>query len=691
MPAPERLALRNALMIGAPVAVGLYAWHEATHARFGRLLVAVGMGWGVVALCATTAAVPYSVGRMAAWVAEIALVYLTLSFPSGRLPGRPDRLLVGAVVALIGILYLPTGLLVEQFPVPTYYVTCTADCPDNALSLLSSTPAWITDGVLPVREAITVLLTALIAWRLAYRIQHATRLMRRALVPVLACAIVRIVSLGTWIVLRRSGVIDDGSATWLADTLALSLPLMSLGFLAGLLSWRLYAADALLLLAQRLRAAHTTEERRSAIAKVVMDPSLELVYPRPRDADGWVTADGWPARLPQDDPDRAVTVIESDTGPVAALIHDAGLNEQRAFLEAVGGFALVWDENQRLAERVDTSNDELQESRARILAAADNERRRIERDLHDGGQQRLVALRIRLQLAEEMMVKSPAGAREMLQRLARDVDGVLEELRSLAAGVYPAALAAHGLHDAVRAAATESPLPVHVKVSGSERYPDEVEAAVYFCCLEAMQNVAKHAPGSTRIWVALELGSDLRFDGPRRRAWLRRRDHAAPGARQHARSGRRARWEVRARLSFRRRDPDPRLASRHSPRTHATAAAGRRVRTPACGRAPRRLTPSPRAGSRRSAPPRRAPRRRPGADRGCAARSRARPCPACGRRGGRARDAAPRRPRAHPRRTTRRRATGSRPWRRRPRGRRRGRTADRPRRGHRPPRVPWCP
>jgi signal transduction histidine kinase len=425
---------------------------------------------------------------------------------------------VGAFAALIGILYLPTGFLVEQFPLPTYYVTCTADCPANALTLLGSTPAWITDGVIPVREAITVLLTALIAWRLAYRLGHATRLMRRTLLPVFVCAIVRVISLGTWIVLRRAGIADDGSAPFAADTLALSLPLMSLGFLVGLLSWRLYAADALLLLAQRLRAAHSIEERRSAIAKAVMDPSLELVYPRPCEADGWVTADGWPARLPEDHPDRAVIVIEAEAGPVAALVHDAGLNEQRAFLEAVGGFALVWDENQRLAERVDTSNDELQESRARILAAADNERRRIERDLHDGGQQRLVALRIRLQLAEEMMVKSPAGAREMLQRLARDVDGVLEELRSLAAGVYPAALAAHGLPDAVRTVATESPLPVHVKVTGSGRYPDEVEAAVYFCCLEAMQNVAKHAPGSTRIWVVLELGSDLRFevrdDGP---------------------------------------------------------------------------------------------------------------------------------------------------------------------------------
>ncbi len=517
MPQPGWLAVRNALMILAPIAVGLYAWREATHARFGRLLVLAGLFWSLVGLTATTDALPYSIGRMAAWVAEIGLAYLILAFPSGRLPGRPDRLLMAAVTLLMGVLYIPTGFLVDHFPVPTYVVTCSADCPANALSLLASTPAWITDGVVPVREAITVVITGLIAWRLVQRLRHATRLMRRALWPVLVCAIVRITSLGTWIVLRRAGVIDDGSAIWLADTLALSLPLMSAGFLAGLLSWRLYAADALLLLAQRLRAAHTTEERRVAISQVVRDPSLELVFARPGDGGGWVTADGWPAELPGEEHGRAITVIESDAGPVAALVHDTALSEQRSFLEAVGGFALVWDENQRLAERVDTSRGELQESRARILAAADNERRRIERDLHDGGQQRLVALRIRLQLAEEMMAKSPSGAREMLHQLARDVDGVLEELRSLAAGVYPAALSAHGLRDAVRAAAAESPLPVHVDVKGAARYSDAVEAAVYFCCLEAMQNAAKHAPGS-HVRMMLELGTDLRFevsdDGP---------------------------------------------------------------------------------------------------------------------------------------------------------------------------------
>ena len=143
---------------------------------------------------------------MAAWVAGGRARLPDAVVPLGTAArADPDRLLVGAFAALIGILYLPTGFLVEQFPVPTYYVTCTADCPANALTLLASTPAWITDGVIPVREAITVLLTALIAWRLAYRLGHATRLMRRTLLPVFICAIVRVISLGTWIVLRRAG------------------------------------------------------------------------------------------------------------------------------------------------------------------------------------------------------------------------------------------------------------------------------------------------------------------------------------------------------------------------------------------------------------------------------------------------------------------------------------------------------
>jgi signal transduction histidine kinase len=196
---------------------------------------------------------------------------------------------------------------------------------------------------------------------------------------------------------------------------------------------------------------------------------------------------------------------------VAALIHDPALREQRPFIEAVGAYAVVWDDNSRLAARVESSLIELRQSRARILAAADDERRRIERDLHDGGQQRLVALRIRLELAEETMRDDPAKAREMLHRLGDDVDAALEELRSLAAGVYPSLLVARGLHEAIRTAALQSPLPASVEVDGSDRYADEVETAAYFCCIEALQNAAKHAAASA-VSITLSRNGDLRFE-----------------------------------------------------------------------------------------------------------------------------------------------------------------------------------
>jgi signal transduction histidine kinase len=517
MPDPEWLAARTALAIAAPIAVGLYAWRDGTHARFGRLLVGGGFLWVLVALATTTDPVPYSLGRVIAWVSEVAIIFLVLAFPSGRLQATADRALVVAGALLIGVLYVPTALLVDHFPAPSPYATCSADCPANALALVDATPSWVADGVLPLREGLAILLALLVVWRLAYRLRRTTPLMQRALAPVVAVAMLRLLALAATLLTRRAHVLDDDALAWFTGALSLTLPLISIGFLAGLVAWRLYAADALLMLAHRLRVAPDAEARHAAIALAVKDPSLDLAFAR-RSGGGWVDARGWPYRLPEPGDGRSTTLISDRGGPLAALIHDDALRDQRAFVEAVGAFALVWEENEQLAERVDSSRGELRASRARILAAADDERRRIERDLHDGGQQRLVALRIRLQLAEEMMARSPAGAQEMLHRLAEDVDGVLEELRGLAAGVFPAMLAAHGLPDAIRTASEQTPLPVHVVIKGERRYAPETETAAYFCCLEALQNVAKHATGATAVWVLLELDGDLVFevrdDGP---------------------------------------------------------------------------------------------------------------------------------------------------------------------------------
>jgi signal transduction histidine kinase len=147
--------------------------------------------------------------------------------------------------------------------------------------------------------------------------------------------------------------------------------------------------------------------------------------------------------------------------------------------------------------------DELRESRARIVASGDAERRRVERNLHDGAQQHLVAMAVNLRLARDILADDPPAATEMLDQLANDIKDTITELRELAHGIYPPLLADRGLGEALRAAASRSPLAVTVSAGGIDRYGPEVEAAIYFCCLEALQNAAKHAAGSTvdvRVW-----------------------------------------------------------------------------------------------------------------------------------------------------------------------------------------------
>jgi signal transduction histidine kinase len=192
--------------------------------------------------------------------------------------------------------------------------------------------------------------------------------------------------------------------------------------------------------------------------------------------------------------------------------------------------------NARLDTALQTTLDELRrqaqalrESRARIVASGDAERRRVERDLHDGAQQNLVALAVNLRLARDLLADDPAATAELLDQLAADLKATIVELRDLAHGIYPPLLADSGLEQALRAAAGRSPLAVTVQAAGVGRYSPEIEAAVYFCCLEALQNAAKHAPGASvqvRAWEeAGGLLFSVRDDGPGFDAALGRRGH----------------------------------------------------------------------------------------------------------------------------------------------------------------------
>jgi signal transduction histidine kinase len=511
MPQKVFLAERQVLIVATPIAVGIYAWREGTHARFGRLLVMAGVGWFLVALSSSSDSLLYSIGRVAGWTVEAGLVYLMLAFPSGRLTTRVDRALAGSVAAVVALLFLPSAFITEAFLAPSPFSTCDAECPGNAFMLLDSEPAFLDAVVVPLRELLAVLVLLAVIVRLAYRIRHASRLMRRTLTPVLSIAIVRTLVLAAAFGLRRGGA-GDSVLDVATGAVALGLPALCLACLLGLLSWRIHTANSLVNLSRGLRAHPDPERTRDLIAETLSDPTVELAYWRSKNGGGWADGHEQPVALPPERTDRCVTLIPDATEPVAAIVHDAALSEQRPFVEAVGCYALIWDDNYRLAARVQSSLRELRASQARILGAADDERRRIERDLHDGGQQRLVALRIRLELAEEIMGQDPVRARSLLHRLGLEVDAAIDELRSLAAGVYPSLLAARGLPDAIRSAALQSPIPARVEVDGTDRYPEEIETAAYFCCIEALQNVAKHAVDAASVSVSLRRNGDLRFE-----------------------------------------------------------------------------------------------------------------------------------------------------------------------------------
>ncbi|TMF74793.1 MAG: sensor histidine kinase [Chloroflexi bacterium] len=159
---------------------------------------------------------------------------------------------------------------------------------------------------------------------------------------------------------------------------------------------------------------------------------------------------------------------------------------------------------QNTLEQLRQQAAELQASRGRLVAAADAERRRIERNLHDGAQQHLVALAVKVRLLEQFAERDPERARSLMKQLQDDVTSAIEELRSLAHGIYPPLLSSAGLGVAMSAACRRAPLPASLKADGVARHAPEIEAAVYFCCLEALQNAAKHAgpeaSARVRIW-----------------------------------------------------------------------------------------------------------------------------------------------------------------------------------------------
>ena len=198
-------------------------------------------------------------------------------------------------------------------------------------------------------------------------------------------------------------------------------------------------------------------------------------------------------------------------------MHDRALRDDEELLHAVQALILSWLRHAQMRRRLAGSLRQLEDSRARLVRAADQERSRIERDLHDGAQQRLIMLRIKLSLAEELLETDPAAGRKAVGDLGSEIEHALEEVRAIAHGVYPSVLSDRGLEDALRGSVAGSVLPVHLITHRVSRQPAEIELAIYYVCIEALQNVQKHAHGATAVWVTVRqddhLTLEVRDDG----------------------------------------------------------------------------------------------------------------------------------------------------------------------------------
>jgi signal transduction histidine kinase len=246
---------------------------------------------------------------------------------------------------------------------------------------------------------------------------------------------------------------------------------------------------------------------RDALAKALGDPTLELALWLPERV-SYADGHGRPLALPAPGSDRAVTIVGLIEAPVAALIHDPVLLERPALLKSAGAAAHLALENERLQAELRAQLAELRASRARIVTAGDEERRRLERNLHDGAQQRLLSLGLALQLVRAELGPDANGAATLLGEAEEELGAALAELRELAQGIHPVVLTEHGLGPAVSTLAARAPLPVEIEALPGERLPGPVEAAAYFVVSEAFANVVKHARASSvRVSAACRDGT----------------------------------------------------------------------------------------------------------------------------------------------------------------------------------------
>jgi signal transduction histidine kinase len=451
-------------------ACGLVAWRRRPDSAVGPTLTVAGFGVLLSAILGqvdSPLAFTLSLLFGELWIALYAA--LILSFVTGgRLTTRIDLVLVEAFVF---------GLLVMQFAVQLFL-------PDEGNLLLVWPDAGVADVLTKLQWAVLAVASLGVAGVTAHRWRAASRPRRRALLPSLGGSLSAVLYSA-----NLTALIADSPSVALMTLLNAALLTVPAALLWGLLRSRLARGG----LADLFHELGTLRGVRleAGLAKVLGDPGLVLAYRVPGER-SYIDGRGQPVALPAPGGDCAIAPVERDGRELAMLIHDASLDDDPELVGAVAAAAGIALDDARLHAESEDRLAELRASRERIVAAGDAERRRLERNLHDGAQQRLVSVALQLRMIQRQIRTDPAGAERLVTSAGEELSRSLEELRELARGIHPSVLN-HGLKAALGSLASRASVPTTVAYEPPARLPEQVELAAYFVASEALANVAKYA------------------------------------------------------------------------------------------------------------------------------------------------------------------------------------------------------
>jgi signal transduction histidine kinase len=460
----------GAMIVIAFVATGLFAWSRRPDNRVGRLMVATGLAWGGVGLSQGNSDLLFTIGGVIGPLYLVLVTWLILAFPDGRVGSRYWRWLV--VVGFIDVLVIyELGVLLDIDP--------GHNMPDNLVAVVHA--PGVAGAFDTASAAIGAVIMATVARIVMVERRRATPVAQHAAAPVLRTGLVCLSAVAVSLAIGSLGVSDTahGIAGSIAALAFFALPF---AYLIGLLRSRYARAGRV---SDLLDALSSRAALRDTLAEALGDPSLRLVYWTGR----WVDREGRPVELPP----AGVTEVERDGQRIGAIVHDPALHDEPELVNAVAAAAALALDNERLEAELRARVVELQESRSKLIEVSMAERRSLERDLHDGAQQRLVALSVQVGLAKRKLHADPAAAEELLDRAGDELRLALEELRELARGIHPAILTDRGLNPALQALVDRVPLDVELADAPTERLPAPIEVAAYFVVAESLTNVAKYA------------------------------------------------------------------------------------------------------------------------------------------------------------------------------------------------------